>query len=165
MINILPCPRGIQSVTQSHANFIHIGDNWRCAQLPASSCTSIYVRLWSLSSISSVIGVWWWNTTLWAENTEQYKGLNTMEGSYNRSSSCSQLVSAWIQRERLLLPFCFGSNFSFSILPLAALSRCHCSASVFSINVTYLNFATWLARTDTAMYYVFPDSCGVWVQD
>jgi len=34
--NTLPCPKEIQSVTQSHDNVYTRNDNWRCAQLPAT---------------------------------------------------------------------------------------------------------------------------------
>ena len=33
----MPCPRGIQSVTQSRVNVYTRGDNWSCA--PLNSCT------------------------------------------------------------------------------------------------------------------------------
>ena len=35
----------------------------------------------------------------------EYKPSNMMEGSRDRSSSCNQLLSTWIQRQRPLLPF------------------------------------------------------------
>ena len=44
-----------------------------------------------LDHISSVLGMWQWGTTRWVESTERYKRPNTMEGSHDRSSSCSQL--------------------------------------------------------------------------
>jgi len=53
--------------------FTHMGDDWRWAQLPVRSCTSMTVGLCligSWSSISSVLGVWQWGTTPWAESNE-----------------------------------------------------------------------------------------------
>jgi len=62
-----------------------MGDNWRCAQLASCSCTSMYVVLClakSWSSVSSVLGMWWWGIGMWwwgivlsAESIDQYKRL------------------------------------------------------------------------------------------
>ena len=52
-----------------------------------------------------------------------------------------EMVSTWIQRWRILLPF------SYFILPLATSSRSHCLVGTFLIKVTYLNYAAWLVCT------------------
>ena len=100
------CPKEIQSVTQSHVNvYTHMeitGGVRSYLHAAVLLCKSLFALLdhRAVSVLSLVCG-----DEARVESIEQYQWSNTMKSSHDRSSFCSQLLSALIQRRRLLL-FC-----------------------------------------------------------
>ena len=149
-----------------------------------ATCMQLYQRvshssfsclIGSWSSVSSVLGVWRWSTTPWAESTERYqefinswryKWSNTMEGSHDRSSSCSQLVSARKQRQRLLPLFSASATTFHNPLSLKQHQEPGQDATALSAHCrltwhNYFRFCNLIGAyctvpTDMAMHYLLP---------